>query len=108
MSYDLRIWTEKPIDNIDSYINKYCGPDWLIAVNNSEEIAKIDIDMQGFIPEKVNELLPEVKYITEINLEPSQAYYDHFNLLKEVVTKLAKENNGVIEDPQEGIFCWEY
>lgn len=105
MSYDLQIWSTtrpdlaellakydfKPSDK-DYY---YEAKDWQIVINAQCEVLDEDI------PEQIMGILPGIKYLLEINLEPIGASKKAVALTNKVAQEIAKLCTGTILNPQE-------
>jgi superfamily I DNA and RNA helicase len=108
MSYDLQIWSAKKLNFQDEYFQKdsfkqmkdalvYESKDWQIVISESCEVDEEDI-----VPE-IFSLLPGMKYLTEINLEPISAPKNAIKTLKTIAKHIAKLTYGVIVDEQADV-----
>jgi hypothetical protein len=105
MSYDLQIWSTnrpdlaellakydfKPSDK-DYY---YEAKDWQIVINAQSEVLDEDI------PDQIMNILPGIKYLLQINLEPIGAPKKAVALTNKAAQEIAKLSTGVIVNPQE-------
>lgn len=109
MSYDLNIWSVNPVRFPDSlpvignwsFVDDqayYDGGSWLIAIGASQRVENDDI------PEQVVPLLAGVQHLTELNLEPIDAPERARQALRRIAKHVAKQERGVIEDPQAETF----
>ncbi len=108
MSYDIRIWSANKIDFRDEYLQKigfkvsesfliYESKDWQIIISESCEVDEEDIEPEIF------SLLPGIKYMIEINLEPIFSPKKAMQLLMATSKYIAKSTSGVIVDEQADI-----
>ena len=105
MSYDLQIWSAKKLNFQDEYFQTdsfklvkdslvFESKEWQIVISESCEVDEEDV-----VPE-IFSLLPGIKYLTEINLEPITAPKKAINYLKKVSKYIAKTTYGVVVDEQ--------
>jgi hypothetical protein len=106
MSYDINIWSIKPIKFPDSLPSKdkwsiqkdhacFSKGEWQIVVNASMEVENEDIP-DGILP-----YLPGIEYLTEVSLEPIFSPPVAHTTLIRVINHIAKDIIGVIENVQE-------
>lgn len=106
MSYDLQIWSiNRCINSRLIASNKewsirgdsavFSKRSWQIVVGRSDSVLPEDI------PDEIVSVLPGIKFLTNINLEPISAPASAISLMRKVTRNLAKDCNGVIFDPQE-------
>jgi hypothetical protein len=110
MSYDLQIWSVRPVDpplsdfgatghggrSAPASANGHCtlsGKDWQIVVNASDRILPEDVE------EEISALLPGIAYLTELNLE-GRATNAALKLLRSTAKEIARHARGVVLDPQ--------
>lgn len=105
MSYDIRIWSINKTKIPDTFTEegwvkedesaRLPKGDWQIVVNESVKVEKEDI------PEEIQPLLPGIKYLTELNLEPIHAPKSAKKVLIKTAKNIAKDIVGIVEDPQD-------
>jgi hypothetical protein len=91
MSYDLQIWSVRPVE--PSKEAKLSGKDWQIVINESDKIFPEDVD------EEISVLLPGIRYLTELNLEGKRTA-TQVKILHSTAKEAAKRAHGVVADPQ--------
>lgn len=105
MSYTLEIWSVAPVPLPDGLPQRaawqpqhdcwtHNGAGWQVVVGSSDRVLPEDV------PDDVNECLPGIAYLTELNLSPIDAASSRRRLLMRTATTLAKLGHGVVFDPQ--------
>lgn len=105
MSYGINIWSTKPtkIPKNLPFVGKWKiikqtayfeGKDWQIIVANSTKLLEEDI------PKKILSQLPNIKFLTEISLEPIGAPNSAYVKLTQIMKHIGRESNGIVEDIQ--------
>lgn len=105
MSYDVEIWSAKPIPLPEALpeVEKWkpqCGAwvyssrDWQLVVNPPLSVLPEDV------PEDAGKLVPGIGYKTDLSLEPTDAPDRAYRLLSRVSKRLGKTAHGVVIDPQ--------
>jgi hypothetical protein len=105
VSYDIQIWSVHPVrlaetlPEVDKWRPEgdgwaYDSRDWQIIVGDSVEVLIEDI------PEDVFGLVPGIRYLNELNLEPVGASRRAYKLLGSVSRRLGRAAHGVVLDPQ--------
>lgn len=92
MSYNLRLWTKNQI--------KDCSIPSL-----KENIVNVDKNITAEpedMPAEVFLSIPGIKFLTDINIEPTPTDNAYIEKVNRYAKKLARENMGVLEDPQAG------
>lgn len=104
MSYDLEVWSVRPIENPafrhaekwqqeESYWT-YSAPDWQIVVGRSNKVLPEDVPDEGM------KTLPGIEYLTQLQLEGKSTEQAR-KLAHSTALDLAKAAHGVVFDPQE-------
>lgn len=107
MSYDLEIWSVKPVPLPESLpvvgnwtmrdgSAEYQGRGWQILIAPSQPVDIEDV------PSEVTPLLAGVQHLTELTLEPIGAPQAARKLVHQVAKHIAKQAVGIVEDQQEG------
>lgn len=105
MSYDLQIWSPNLPDPAatlsasegwqgESGFRSLPSRNWQILVMPSDKVLPEDI------PEPINALLPGIRYLTHMHLEPIYSSDNARKKLFSAARKLAKQAHGIILDPQ--------
>jgi hypothetical protein len=93
VSYDLRLWTAKPVSDTGTLMIK--GH----AVSVGESVAAEPEDM----PAEVLLSVPGIQYLTDIHVEPILTDNANIDKVLRYAKRLSKEASGVVEDPQTGL-----
>ncbi len=91
MSYDLQIWSIRPVAAGKSRVIP--GKNWQIVINESDTVLPEDIE------EEISALLPGISYLTELNLEGASTQAAK-KLLASTAKAEAQRAHGVVYDPQ--------
>jgi hypothetical protein len=105
MSYDLGLWTVNPVPatairklmpgaKISDTRVELAGNGWLVVIEHS---AKVELED---IPDEVMAAFPGITWLNSVNIEPISAPSTTKAKIKNVLKTLAKEFDGVVEDPQ--------
>ena len=105
MSYDLKVWSTDAANVVDALPEpeKWVlsdrfwtrqGNGWQVSIGQSDQVLPEDI------PPEVDELLPGIAFLTELNLSPATAAASARALVTRVATSFAKSAHGVVVDPQ--------
>jgi len=109
MSYDINIWSINSVDDLKQSIleegfkeladNSYSleSKNWQITLHQS---TAEDED----VPDEALSLLPGIKYMLELHLEPISAPKTAYTQLNKLAKILARQTTGVIEDKQEDTY----
>ena len=107
MSYDIEVWSVRPIDSSvfapperwgqEGSQWVYTGQKWQIVVGHSDKNRILPED----IPQEVAKALPGIQYLTGINLE-GVATKEAARLLQSTADRIARSTHGVVLDQQEG------
>lgn len=106
MSYDINVWSINPVKlpetlptkekwRLEKELAIFSKKDYQIVVSESAILEEEDI------PEEVMPVLPGIKYLTEISLEPISAPLSAKSLLQKVSRSIAKDTIGVIQNQQD-------
>lgn len=105
MSYDLQIWSIRPLQQ-----NAFRHPemwqkqptswtlerkDWQIVVSSSDRVAAEDI------PDEINRLLPGIEWLTTLNVE-GKATKEAFRVVRSSAGEIARFSHGIVLDQQDG------
>lgn len=104
MSYDLRVWTVRRPDIGQLATDPQSPPeDQVRLVGRTWQIVVTDpVTVEGEdVPVEVDEALPGIGFLTELNLEPIGAPSQAHTALRRIAKRIAAEAHGVIEDPQQ-------
>ncbi len=105
MSYDLQIWSVRPVE-LSEEVPEYeawesQGASWVRASRGWQIVlAPSDRVLIEDLPVEVASILPGIRYLTQLNLEPLSAPKRAHTLLRRVSNRLAKSAHGVVLDPQ--------
>jgi hypothetical protein len=105
MSYDLQIWSVRPLDQ-DAFRHPEMWQkqtsawilerkNWQIVVSSSDKVTQHDI------PEEIRGLLPGIEWLTNINLE-GKATAEAHRLAQSSATDIARWTHGAVLDQQDG------
>ncbi len=90
MSYDLRIWSRRPVEMEQN-----------IKLNDHE--VSIDPNMrveQEDIPTEILLSLSDICYLTDVNIQPIQVEPSDLKRIKATLRAVARTSEGILEDPQ--------
>jgi hypothetical protein len=93
MSYDLHIWSQQKITS--SQIHTAIG-DYTLSADESLLVEPEDIPAAVFLT------LPEIKYLTELYLQPYPGDTTVISKAIRYANKLARQYTGIVENPQTG------
>jgi hypothetical protein len=107
MSYDLQVWSAAQPDfkqfaaNQDGWTAPegsltYVTTSWQIVAGPTSSVEEEDI------PEEIHRVLPGIRYLTELNLEPIHAPASARKTLGRTAARLAQDGHGLVLDPQQG------
>lgn len=91
MSYDLQIWSVRPVESGKG--RNVPGKGWQIVINSSDKILPEDVE------DDISSLIPGIGFLTELNLEGEKTIAAA-KLLHATAKAEAKRAHGAIFDPQ--------